>query len=557
MIKNKACVCILTLIINVLLPCIGFAAQPIPDAGEITSTVTDNRPQPPLPPKGSMKVMPPPASPSLLKGEVTVKVNQFRLSGKSPFSAAELQAVLGDYMGRELSLSQLQAAANALTDKMRKEGYIVATVILPAQEIKDGIVDLVLVVGEYGDIEIRNQSRLLTNKIESMVGQLKKEPFIRQQKLERSLLLLGDLGGIVSKAVLKPGNKPGTSDLVLEIKDLPAITGSVGIDNYGSRYLGQTRYNGNIAFHNPSRRGDELNFGYISAGEGLNDFRGSYQVPFASGLKIGASYAQTHYLLGDAFTALNAYGLAQTSSLFASFPIVRSHEYNLYGRIGFDHKFLQDRQDSTHYAVDHKAQVFSIGIMGDCRDRAGNGITSFAVNLYGGSLQILGDEAKMADDLYTKTAGGYGKGTLSLVRTKWIHPRVQYNVSLMAQLASKNLNSSEKMSLGGAYGVRAYPQGEAAGDDGVLFSGELRWSMPTPQLQLIAFLDGGTVKINKKPWDDSINRRSLFGAGIGLAWTKPNDYSIRLDYAWQLGSEASVSDPRSSGRFWLQGVKYF
>lgn len=554
--RNNVCV-VLALVFGVLFSGSVSAAPLVPDAGKITSTVRDTRPQQPPPDKGSIKVMPPASQPSVLQGEAKVKVNQFRLSGKIPFSAQELQGLLSDYTDRELSLSQLQSATEVLTNKLRKEGYIVATVILPAQEIKDGIVDLIVVVGEYGNIEIRNQSRLLTGIIESMVGNLKKEPFIRQQKLERSLLLLGDLGGIVSKAVLKPGNKPGTSDLVLEIKDLPSVTGSVGIDNYGSRYLGQTRYSGNISFRNPSRRGDELNFGYISAGDGLNDFRGSYQVPLSSGLKIGASYAQTHYLLGDVFSALNVYGLAQTSSLFASYPIVRSHGYNLVGRIGFDYKFLQDRQDSTHYAVDHNDQVFSIGLAGDRRDRDGDGITSFAVNLFSGNLKIQGEEAKLADDLYTKTAGGFAKGTLSIVRTKWINPRLQYNVSLMAQLASKNLNSSEKMSLGGAYGVRAYPQGEASGDDGLLFSGELRWSLPTSQLQLIAFFDGGTVKINKNPWDDSINRRSLFGAGIGVAWTKPNDYSIRLDYSWKLGSEISVSDPHSNGRFWLQGIKYF
>ena len=46
------------------------------------------------------------------------------------------------------------------------------------------------------------------------------------------------------------------------------------------------------------------------------------------------------------------------------------------------------------------------------------------------------------------------------------------------QLADKNLDTAEKFYLGGPGGVRAYPQGEATGDQGYRLSGELRLLVP-------------------------------------------------------------------------------
>jgi hemolysin activation/secretion protein len=120
------------------------------------------------------------------------------------------------------------------------------------------------------------------------------------------------------------------------------------------------------------------------------------------------------------------------------------------------------------------------------------------------------------------------------------------------------------MSLGGAYGVRAYPKGEASGDDGWLASAELFWSVPqkitkSGILKLSAFVDAGGVTVNHSPWAGAAanNQRSLFGAGVGLNWIEPGNLAVRLNYSWKLGSEQAVSDTDANGRLWLQVTKYF
>ena len=533
-----------------------YSAPTRPDSGEVNSTLRDHRLPPVTRPAPGAEVVPAPA-PEASRDQTKVRITQIQISGEIPFNAASLQGILGKYVNQDLSLVDLTAATDALTVFLRKEGYPVATAILPAQEVKGGVVKLLVVMGKYGQFDVKNTSRLANGQVEGIISALKKEKFVEAKSLDRTLLALNDLAGVTVKATLKPGSNPGTSDLVVEVTDAKRESGSVAIDNYGSRFLGQTRTSYNFGLQNPFGMGDSLALGGIIAGSGLNDYRASYQTPIgSSGFRIGAGYTQTYYLLGDEYASLGAYGRVNAFNVFASYPLVRSRNYNLYARVGFDSKHLSDYQDSTSTDVFRQVSLVSAGVYGDRLDKSGGGGTSFSLTVSGGNLNIDDADTQAIDDAYSKTAGSFNKANLALSRIKQISPRLQYYLSLQAQAASKNLNSSEKMSLGGAYGVRAYPQGEASGDEGLLFTGELRY-LANANLQLIAFLDAGSVTLNKNPWDSAVNHRSLLGAGIGVAWSRARDYSIRLDYAWKLGSEMAVSDTDKNGRFWFTGTKYF
>jgi len=120
-----------------------------------------------------------------------------------------------------------------------------------------------------------------------------------------------------------------------------------------------------------------------------------------------------------------------------------------------------------------------------------------------------------------------------------------------AQRASKNLDSSEKFVLGGVYGIRAYPQGEAAGDQGWLASLELRQAL-MPGWQGSVFYDAGGVDINRQPFIAGDNKRRLSGYGIGLA-ASFDAFSVSATLAWRGGSAAPTSDRDKSPRLWLQG----
>ena len=162
-----------------------------------------------------------------------------------------------------------------------------------------------------------------------------------------------------------------------------------------------------------------------------------------------------------------------------------------------------------------------------------------------------------------RTGGHFGKYNLSLTRLQNVRDRLALYLSYSRQWAEKNLDASEKMSLGGPYGVRAYPLGEASGDDGWMWTSELRWNLPTGEgdkniWQLIAFADGGHVDSyhNGAPAGQP-NGRSLYGAGIGVNWSNEANWVAHLHYARRIGGARALSERDIGGRFWFQLYKFY
>jgi hemolysin activation/secretion protein len=190
-------------------------------------------------------------------------------------------------------------------------------------------------------------------------------------------------------------------------------------------------------------------------------------------------------------------------------------------------------------------------------------VNAYALTWSTGEIDIQTPAARIIDQATAKSNGHYDKLGFRLRRLQRITDSLALSAALDGQFASKNLDSSEKMELGGMYGVRAYPEGEAYADEGYVLTLEARYLLPKysetmpGRMHLIGFVDTGSVTTHKRPWAAGPNTRTLSGAGIGLSWTDPNNFMARAYYAVKLGSEKPTSAPDQSGRFWIQLVKYF
>jgi hypothetical protein len=150
--------------------------------------------------------------------------------------------------------------------------------------------------------------------------------------------------------------------------------------------------------------------------------------------------------------------------------------------------------------------------------------------------------------------GAFSKGTFDLTTVQKLGGPFDVMLKLSGQIAGCNLDSSEHIYLGGARGVRAYPQGEASGDEGLLGTLELRYHTPVKGLVLSTYFDAGHVRIEK----DDHGSMTLKGWGIGLSYTKPNDWFARFDYARRIGSDDKMTeDARSRQRMWFIAGKVF
>ncbi len=497
--------------------------------------------------------------------EAKILVRNLRVTGAKAYTEAELIAITGFTPGTELTLTDLRAMASKITTHYAKNGYFVARAYLPAQQITDNTVTIEVSEGQYGKIILRNQSTLSDNQAHRLLDGLNSGDPITNDPLESRLLLLSDTPGVNVKSTLVPGATPGTSDLIVDVTPGKSVSGSIDADNAGNRYTGEYRAGATVNLNNPLGLGDQASVRAVTSGSGLNYGRASYQVPFGK-TTVGVAYSRLEYELGEEFESLQANGTAEIASVYAIRPLIRSRNTNLYTQLTYEARTFQDRIDSTipPSVTDRKADVLMASLYGDHRDNlGGGGISAYSLTWSIGNLNIQTPSALAADAASAKTNGSYNKLAFTATRLQRVTNVVSLYGSISGQVASKNLDSSEKMDLGGMTGVRAYPQGEASGDQGYLVNLEARLllaglSERVPgQVHLIGFVDAGSVTIHKNPWFTGNNHRNLGAYGVGASWGEPGNFLVRTYYARKLGNEAAISAPDKSGRFWIQAIKYF
>lgn len=492
-----------------------------------------------------------------------MRVQGLRITGQTLFSEAELVAVAGFKPDSELGVGDLRAMAAKITAHYNRRGYFLAQAYVPAQDAKAGTVTIAVVEGRYGTIRLNNQTNLSDRIANGIIAGLASGDVVATAPLERRLLLLSYIQGVTTRSTLSPGAAVGTSDLSIDLTRGRRLTGSIDADNAGNRYTGATRAGGTVNLNNAAGIGDVLSLRVLTSFTGLAYARASYQA-LVGKATVGAAFAHLDYALGREFENLDASGNAEVASLYASYPLVRSRDSNLYLLGGADAKWFEDRIGASASVSNRRIQVGSIGLSGDSRDGfGGGGWNTYSANIAFGSLDIRNPVERAFDAATARTNGGYGRLHLGGARLQAITSDVSIYGAVRGQIAFNNLDISEKMELGGAYAVRAYPQGEAFGDQGYVATVEARLSldrlMPASagHVQLFALIDVGEVDFAKQPWMAGANhaRRSAYGAGA--SWTTPGNFFVSATYARKLGDQPATSGPDAPGRFWFQVSKSF
>ena len=534
------------------------AAQQIPDAGQI---LRETRPPPAAvkpPPALEFGVRPKPAMRPDVGLGVTVK--EFRFTGVTVFNPSQLQALLADRIGKTLGFAELETAANTITVFYRQQGYFGATAYLPAQEIKDGVVEITVVEGRLGKIKLNRQPdvRLKESIARGYLDHIPADRPLNEREVERALLLLNDLPGISVSGVLEPGETPGTGNLIIQMNEGRRVSGSLDFDNSGSRSTGENRVGVGMNLNDPSGLGDLLSLRALQAqAGGVKNVSAAYAIPVNSlGTKAEINVSALDYRLGKEFAALQAAGEARVAGAKISHSFIRSRSLNLIGQVGVESKKLEDRVESSNSISDKTSRNLSLRLAADrVDDWLGGGASYLAVSYTRGRLDLDTPSVSAQDAGLDgrQTQGGFQKWNYTLSRQQVIASNWSWYAAVNGQGAMKNLDSSEKFSLGGPYGVRAYPSAQAAADEGLVANLELRYILPQTLLpgewMLSGFVDAGRARINKDPLPtDSDNLRTLYGNGIGLSWAGYKGLNLRTSLAWggaeRIQADASDRNPR-------------
>lgn len=503
-------------------------------------------------------------APTAHASSASVKINQIKVANSTVFDASALHALISDGEGKSLNLDQLNELAARITHFYQQNGYPVSRAYIPAQSIKDGILYINVLEARYGAVKVNNTSRLSPYPINSILSNLGNNQLIESSVLNRNLLLLNDLPGAIVRNSLAPGQAVGTSDLLVNIEPGPLLNGSVGIDNYGNRYTGRTRYNAALAVNNPTGMGDQIVVDGLTSGHDLIDGHIGYRIPVMAGTTTGVDLTRMTYKLSGDLSALDASGDQTIASLWMSHVWIRDINTNVNSTLRYNYKRLNDQIDAAASAG-KKYRITNSGVFentGEIRDSWGHSNVYFAVT-YGNLRFNNGEDGGDFDASGPQTANNFAKANLHLSRLQQFTPSTSLYIGVDGQMASKNLDSSEQLTLGGPFSTRSYDVGTLSGAQGYFGSIELRHTLsdlPIPGFWTpMMFVDTGHVQVYKdNPISSNANTATMSSAGVGLDvdWS---GWNLSTRYAHRLGSKPDTTLVRAvdENKVWVQFSKGF
>lgn len=491
-----------------------------PDATEV--------PTPPPPP--AIEAQPVEEQP-IEGGMPKILLQTLRIEGVTRFEQKELEPLFQDLIGQVVSVADLNQLTDRLTRLYQEKGYITSMAYIPSQRFENGSILVQVVEGTVSDVEVNNNrfvsDRFLTHRLYQQPGEV-----FNVHELEKDILQFNRNQTLFDevRAKLKPGKDFGTSVVELEVKDRRPYHLNLSSDNTGRRLIGFYRHAATFTHDNLLGVGDSLLLNAGLSGNGDTVFTESeYKLPLHRwGWSVGVGHSYSHVRLGREFEDLNITNGSHQFKVFTEMPLYKSDRLTVTTDAGL--RFLDSRTlvdgtpdyELTGANSHDSVRATTLGVTLDQSDPTGR--TYFRGEMENGVGWLGGNQKYLRFWVDGTRIQGLKWGTAIILRGQ-------------GQFTPQHLSSLVQYQLGGAYSVRGYPEGAMIGDQGYLFSAELRfpfWGAPAfvqNHAQGVLFVDHGGVFLN----DDSDSpagpgrHRLITSYGVGLRTRLSRFLTGRLD----------------------------
>ncbi|WP_028218615.1 ShlB/FhaC/HecB family hemolysin secretion/activation protein [Paraburkholderia oxyphila] len=492
----------------------------------------------------------------------TFPVRKIEITGNTELPTELLHQVVAAGEGKNLTLADLNALADSISDVYHEHGYPLATAYVPAQTIEGGVVRIDVAEARYGAVSLNNQSSVSSRVLNNTLAALQSGQPVSEFQLERTLLLMQDIPGAEVSSTLRPGQQVGTSDLLVDVTPQQRVSGDAGVDNFGDPYSGRVRGSGNLFINGPFNQGDLLDFSALTTGPGMTYGRMDYRYLLnGQGTTLGATVSGLNYHLRNDLSDLDAHGSAFVAGAVLAQPLIRNTQGNLYGQIEYDFRRLNDNIDVIGLQNDRHTNSVTTTLSGDQLDSTGVSNGRLAMTYGVRSANNL--QTDIIDQFGADAAGHYVKLALSLSRLQQLTKSDALYFGFSGQNASKNLDTSEQFYLGGPDSVRGYDVGVLSGSRGYLATFEYRHDATFQNIpgiwQFSAFVDTGWVQQYKDTFVPGPNTGQLSSAGFGVQWNGPYKLLVSASVAFPFGRTPEIlsANANTSVHCWVQMRKAF
>ena len=356
-------------------------AQAQPSAGSLLQEIESQRPLFVIPvPEPLLPRTPPATAPTSTQSFI---VKHFTFVGNQQVAESELLRLVQPYLNRSTTFEQLKTVTDAVAELYLKKSLL-ARVVLPKQDVTNGVVTIQVVEAILGGVLIDNQSKRIKDQrvVAWVYTAVPQATLLRLDSLDRSLRTLNDQPDLSVTSSFKQGKRAGETILYLTIKDKPLADGQATLDNFGDQATGSNRATVSVNINGPLGLGEQLSVLGLKT-QGSNYGRVCLSAPVgASGLRVGANASLILYrVISPDFSNLNVKGQASTLGLDATYPIYRSAVANTYLNGSVNRSdFLNTNVFGTN--SQYNTSVLQLGLLTNRQDGwGGGGFTLAALNL--------------------------------------------------------------------------------------------------------------------------------------------------------------------------------
>jgi len=490
-----------------------------------------------------------------------VTIQSFVISGNERVLTEDIQALLRPWTQTPISLTELRRGVAQVAALYRVQGFL-AQAVLPNQDITDGTVQIQVVEGKVGKIIVQappDQQQiggLVRERVQHLLDhRMPAGQALRFADYDWAILVADDLPGVSVEASLQAGQELGTTDVVVQVAPTRMVRGLVSTDNNGSRTTGPLRVNALLQVESALGWGESFNLS-ASKTEGSRFFRLAHSIPLGFEgwrgltLNLNASvfdYRVLNALKGDA--PVSPEGLSKSRGLSVRYPFVRSRQTTLSGEWGYENRESTDKQggillDPNQLAISRQTRIEASNLTLTLTHNdswGGGGSNLLTSTLTHGKLGLLPESALEREERFN-SVGSFRKLRVVANRLQLLDAKHSALMSFTGQIADRNLDASEKLFLGGSSSIRAFPNSEVGGSEGVVASFELRRDWTT-KWQSSFFYDYGRVNQYKYNFDatnpgtkliETPNAQVLKGQGFGLTYRRPNGAEFRAQVSRRL-----------------------
>ncbi|MEM8831178.1 MAG: ShlB/FhaC/HecB family hemolysin secretion/activation protein [Cyanobacteria bacterium P01_G01_bin.19] len=479
-------------------------------------------------------------------------IQEFKLEGNTVLDPAEIELVIQEYRDRPITFADLLELETELTRLYTENGYINSAVVIPAQNVSQGVITIQAVEGTVAEINVTVDGRLkegyVRSRLQRGIGKV-----LNVNQLQEALQLL-QLNPLIENlnAELSVGLSRDRWMLDVDVNQGQAFDPVLFANNYRTPAVGSFQRGLELNHNNVLGYADRFSFIYKNT-DGSNDFDTSYTIPVNSlDGTVGLRYRYVDSeIIESEFDSLNLESETSEFELTLRQPLLLEANAESTQEFALGLEFSRQSNSTTVDLEGDSQGRIPLDLVANPTGRDGGDIGETNVS----ALRFFQDWTRRSrtDVIALRSQVSVGLNIFDATvlddapdgefvawrgQVQWLRQlATSSNINLLLrsdiQLSSDDLVPLERFSLGGVESVRGYRQDALLGDSGIFASAEVRipfyrWNNNQSNLSVAPFFDVGSNWSNSDESDRDDD--TLASLGVGLQLNLDDSLRARIDY---------------------------